>query len=195
MQPASNVSIQRRHVAAWMTAALPVLVALVSASAQPLSDPATGLVITPPPGYAARIIAPTGNYTVAFDVKKPDDKDTGCRVAFQPVPQNGRLTQDDINAFTATPEWPDLVRTTLSRLYEIISLVPFEHAGVRGAVVVGDFQLPPNAPPRAGEIRSWLALLETPKGRTSVACVAEKTSFDARRGEFDAVTHAVTLPK
>jgi hypothetical protein len=195
MQPASNVSIQRRHVAAWMTAALPVLVALVSASAQPLSDPATGLVITPPPGYAARIIAPTEIYTVAFDVKKPDDKDTGCRVAFQPVPQNGRLTQDDINAFTATPEWPDLVRTTLSRLYEIISLVPFEHAGVRGAVVVGDFKLPPNAPPRAGEIRSWLALLETPKGRTSVACVAEKTSFDARRGEFDAVTHAVTLPK
>jgi hypothetical protein len=195
MQPASNVSIQRRRVAAWMTAALPVLVALVSASAQPLSDPAIGLAITPPPGYAARIIAPTGNYTVAFDVKKPDDKDTGCRVAFQPVPQNARLTQDDINAFTATPEWPDLVRTTLSRLYEIISLVPFEHAGVRGAVVVGDFKLPPNAPPRGGEIRSWLALLETPKGRTSVACVAEKTSFDARRGEFDAVTHAVTLPK
>jgi hypothetical protein len=41
-------------------------------------------------------------HTVAFDVKKPDDKDTGCRVAFQPVPQNARLTQDDINAFTAT---------------------------------------------------------------------------------------------
>jgi hypothetical protein len=200
MQPASNVSIQRRHiqrhnVAAWMTAALLVLVAFVSASAQPLSDPASGLAITPPPGYVARTVAPTGNYTIAFDVKKPDDKDTGCRVAFQPVPQNASLTQDEINAFTAKPEWPDLVRTTMSRIYVVISLDPFEHAGVRGAVVVGDFKLPPNAPPRAGEIRSWLALLETPKGRTSAACVAEKTSFDARRGEFDAVARGVTLPK
>lgn len=200
MRLASNVSIQRRHiqwrhVAAWVTGALPVLVAAVSATAQPLSDPATGLTITPPPGYVARTTAATGTNTVAFDVKKPDDKDTGCRVAFQPVPQNANLTQDDINTFTANAEWPDLVRTTLSRLYEIISLDPFEHAGVRGAVVIGDFKLPPNAPPRAGEIRSWLALLETPKGRTSVACVAEKTSFDTRRGEFDAVAHGVTLPK
>jgi hypothetical protein len=190
-----NPCIARRQVAAMVAGTLGILIASAPAIAEPLSDPATGLAVNAPTGYIAQPTKTSGNYTVAFDVKKPDDKDTGCRVGFQPAPQNAGMTQEEINAFTAKAEWADLVRSTLSRLYDVISLDRFEHAGVRGAVVVGDFRLPPSAPPRAGEVRSWLVLLETPKGRTSVVCVGEKTSFEARRSEFVDVARGVTLPK
>jgi hypothetical protein len=184
-----------RQVAAMVAGAFAIFIASGPAIAQPISDPATGLAVNPAPGYVAKPAPASGNYTVSFDVKKPDDKDTGCRVGFQPAPQNAGMTQDEINAFTAKPDWADLVRTTLSRLYVVISLDRFEHAGVRGAVVVGDFRLPPGAPPRAAEIRSWLVMLETPKGRTSIVCVGEKPSFEARRSEFVDVARGVTLPK
>jgi hypothetical protein len=187
--------IQRRQVVAMVTRVLAFLIALAPAIAQPISDQATGLAVNSPPGYVVKPAPPSGNYTVAFDVKKPDDKDTGCRVGFQPAPQNASLTQEEINEHTAKPDWADLVRSTLSRLYEVMSLDRFEHAGVQGAVVIGDFRLPPSAPPRASEVRSWLVMLETPKGRTSVVCVGEKTSFEARRSEFTAVARGVTLPK
>src|SRR5215510_2813206 len=191
----STCRIERRQVAAIVAGACAIFIASIPAIAGPLNDSATGLGVNPPPAYVAKPAAASGPYTVAFDVKKPDDKDTGCRVGFQPVPQNAGLRQEEINEHTAKPDWADLVRSTLARLYNVTSLDRFEHAGVRGAVVIGDFRLPPGAPPRASEIRSWLVMLETPRGRTSVVCVGEKTSFDARRSEFEAVARGTTLPR
>ncbi len=71
---------------------------------EPSRDPAVGLAVDPPTGYTARAIKATGRYTAAFEVKSASDRDTGCKVAFQPAPQNGRLSQAEINTATARPE-------------------------------------------------------------------------------------------
>ena len=165
------------------------------AVAEPLSDPESGFAVDPPPGYTATIIPPRDKYSVGFEVKKADDdKDTGCQVAFQPAPQNADLSQQEINDLATSPEWIDLARSTLSLVYDVRSADPFEHAGVRGLALVGDFKTEIDAP-RAHEVRSLLIILETPKGRVTVVCVGEKTTFDARRPEFESVARATTLPR
>ena len=168
---------------------------VTAASAQAVRDDATGLAVDPPPGYAARQTAASGPYAVAFDVKTTADRNTGCRVAFQPVSKNNTLSQADINAFTAKPEWSDLVRATLALVYEVRSIEPFEHAGVRGAAVVADFKSVPDASPHAAEVRTLLVMLETPKGRTTTVCVGARRDFDARRPGFEAVARGTTLPR
>jgi len=191
----SDCRIELRQGAAMVAGALAIWAASIPAIAQPISDPATGFAITPPPGYVAQPSTAAGNYTAAFEVKKPDDKDTGCRIGFLHIPEKARFTQAELNGYAAKPEWASEIRTAFSRLYDIISLDRFEHAGALGSVVVADRKMPPGTPPRAGEIRAWLVVLETPKGRISMACIADKPSFEARRSEFVAVALGVTLPK
>jgi hypothetical protein len=191
----SDSRIERRHVATMVAGALAIVIASMPAIAQPISDPATGFAVMPPSGYAAKTSTTSGRYTVSFNVKKPDDKDTGCLIGFLHIPDKARFTQAELNGYAARPEWANEIRTTFARLYDIISLDRFEHAGALGSVVVADRKKTPGTPKRADEVRAWLVVLETPKGRISMACVAEKSSFEARQSEFVAVAQGVTLPK
>jgi hypothetical protein len=195
MPLSSNFRIEWDRVIVWLASAFAIVITPIPAIAQPISDPATGLAVTPPPDYVAQVSTASGRYTVAFNVKKPDDKDTGCLIGFLHIPEKAKFTQAEINAYAAKPDWANEIRTAFSRLYDIMSLDPFEHAGALGSVVVADRKMPPGTSPRAGEIRAWLVVLETPKGRISMACIADKPSFEARRSEFVAVALGVTLPK
>ena len=38
-------------------------------------------------------------------------------------------------------------------------------------------------------------LLETPRGRANVVCVAKRQTFDARKPEFEAVARGLTVPQ
>jgi hypothetical protein len=195
MPLSSSFRIELDRIIVRIVGALTILIASAPAIAEPLSDPTTGLAVTPPPGYDAKIATEVGRYTIAFNVKKPDDKDTGCFIGFLHIPEKARFTQAEINGYAAKPEWANEIRTVFSRLYDIISLDQFEHAGALGSVVVADRKMPPGKSPRAGEIRAWLVVLETPKGRISMACIADKPSFEPRRSEFVAIARGVTLPK
>jgi hypothetical protein len=194
MRLVCDCRIERRQITAMVAGAITILIVSVPAIAEPLSDPATGLAVTPPAGYDAKIATNIGRYTVAFNVKKPDDKDTGCLIGFLHIPQKAHFTQAEINAYAAKPDWANEIRTVYSRLYDISSLDPFEHTGVVGSVIA-DPKMLPGRPPRVGELRSRFVVMETPKGRTSTACVAEKASFEARRSEFEAVFRGTTPPK
>ena len=108
------------------TAAVLVFGSYTGGLSEPLRDPAVGLAVDPPTGYTARAIQSTGRYTAAFEVKNSSDRDTGCKVAFQPAPQNSRLSQAEINVTTAKPEWRDLVRSSLGALYNVSEIEPFE---------------------------------------------------------------------
>src|SRR5262245_10361514 len=59
-----------------------------SARADELRDEASGLTVVAPDGYSVARLTPTETFTARFAVKRPDDRDTGCQVAFTPLPQN-----------------------------------------------------------------------------------------------------------
>ena len=165
------------------------------AMAEPFRDAASGLMVAPPAGYTTQQGPEHARYGVTVNVKKTEDKDTGCRVGFQPAPQNASLSQDEINKMAVTPEREAVIRQTLSMLYDVKTFAAFEHDGVRGVMVLGEFKASPNIPPRAAELQNILYLFETPKGRTNVVCVVEKTSYEQRRGEFEALARGVTVPR
>lgn len=119
----------------------------------------------------------------------------GCRVGFQSAPQNNDLTQAQINEQAGKPEWRNLVRATMELIYDVTSIESFEHDGVQGAVVIATIKPRDGLPPEAKDVRNFLVMLETPKGRTNVVCVDMKDSFDARRAEFEQIVRAVKMPR
>lgn len=184
-----------RILVAAALASLPaVMIPAGHVFAEPVRDEASGLVITAPAGYTAQKIDGGYRYAASYAVRKADPNDPGCRVGFQVSPQNAGLSQAEINAFTAKPEWNDLIKATLALYYDVLSVQPFEQDGLSGAAVVGDIK-PVEGQPTLGEARSYFVLLDTPKGRTTVVCVAGRAQFDARRPEFEAVARSVQPPR
>ncbi|WP_261402249.1 hypothetical protein [Chenggangzhangella methanolivorans] len=170
------------------------IAAAAPAAAEPARDEATGLSVEPPAGYAVRKAEGDPRYAVVYAVQKQGEEDTGCKIAFQPTPPTAgspALSQDDINAFTRKKEWTDLVRATLALRYEVAAVEPFEHQGLMGAEVVADFK-PVEGEEKPPEVRSYLVVMDTPKGRTTIVCVGDKAGFAARRGEFEAIARSVT---
>jgi hypothetical protein len=126
-----------------------------AAGPEPVHDATVGLAVTPPAGYVARQIKPTGRYTSAFEVKLPSDRDTGCKVAFQPAPQNKHMSQAQINSITSTPAWQEQVGSTLGTLYTVQALAPFTHAGVSGASVVATLKSFPGDAANLRQAQRW----------------------------------------
>lgn len=165
---------------------------------EPVKDAETGLSIQPPNGYEARKTEGDPRYKAVYTVQKQGEVDTGCKVAFQPhqsaAAGEQQLSQDEINAFTRRKEWIDLIRATLALRYEVATVEPFEQQGLNGAAVVADFKTA-EGEPKAEQVRSYLVVLDSPKGRTTVVCVGEKASFEARRREFEAIVRSVSPPR
>lgn len=185
-----------RLIASFLTCTVIACMTTVgSARAELVRDTASGLIVVPPEGYNAAKIVPTETFIARISVKKPDDRDTGCQVAFTPLPQNAGHTQDQLNNVTASRPWLDLARASLTVNYDVINMAPFVHEDVRGVMLVGDLKQRAGIPPRSQEVRTLFFIFETPKGRTTTVCVGEKANFDVRRNEFEAVVHGVTLPR
>jgi hypothetical protein len=162
---------------------------------EPMHDDATGLTVAPPEGYSATWMAPLRGFLVRFSVRKPTDRDTGCEVAFEPLPENATLSQEELNHVADSQQWRDMSRAAMTVNYDVIETAPVVFGDIHGVVLVGDARPRPSFPARIQEVRTLAFLLETPKGRTTVACVGEKTDFEARRTEFEAVAHGVTPPR
>lgn len=166
-------------------------------AAEPVRDEATGLSIEPPAGYTARKAEGDTRYAAVYAVQKGGEDDTGCKIAFQPTPPAAgepKLSQEDINAFTRKKEWTDLIRATLALRYEVATVEPFDHQGLMGAAVVADFKAV-EGEEKPPEVRSYLVVIDTPKGRTTIVCVGDKAGFEARRAEFEAVARSVSPPR
>ncbi|PZQ15946.1 MAG: hypothetical protein DI565_09010 [Ancylobacter novellus] len=180
-------------------AAVLALAAGFAVAAEPARDEATGLAVAPPQGYTARKAVGDPRYAAVYAVQKEGEDDTGCKIAFQPTPSGQGTgepapTQEEINEFTRKKEWIDLIRATLALRYEVATVEPFELQGLSGAQVVADFK-PIEGQAKPPDVRSYLVVLDTPKGRTTIVCVGDKASFDGRRQEFEAVARGVTPPR
>ncbi len=44
-------------------------------------------------------------------------------------------------------------------------------------------------------MQTLFVLLETPRGRTNVVCVAERQTFGTRKREFEAVARSLMVPQ
>lgn len=168
-------------------------------AAELVRDEATGLSIQPPEGYVAKKAEGDPRYAAVYAVQKAGEVETGCKVAFQPTAQPAQsaepaLSQDEINTFTRKKEWFDLVRATLALRYDVASVEPLDHQGLLGAAVVADFK-PIEDEPKAADVRSYLVVFDTPKGRTTIVCVGDKKSFDARKPEFESIARGVAPPR
>ncbi|MDJ0389877.1 hypothetical protein QMO56_17355 [Roseomonas sp. E05] len=139
-------------------------------------------------------MAPSGAQTARFTLRRPEDQDTGCTLAYVPAPQNALYSQNQINTRTRLPGWQAIERTRLAAIYDVQEQSLFEQRGVTGVQMVADLRPRPGLPARAQAVRSFFAIMETPRGRTTLVCVAEKAGFAARRAEFEAVLRGLAPP-
>ena len=186
--------VSKRSIDVCLAVSL-ALALIVPATAGPLRDESTGLAIDPPEGYIARTLGSTPTFVVRFEVKKPSDRDTGCQVAFTPLPQNAELKQSEINEIIEGQRWLDLARATVAINYDVSATERFNVNGIGGVAMIGDFKSRPGLPARAQDVRTLFMLIETPKGRTTTICVGEKQNFDARRAEFELLARSVWPPR
>lgn len=165
-----------------------------AAHAVPARDVATGLAVNPPPGYAVRAEAPDQQHAARFSLRLATDTDGGCQLGFAPVPANARLQQQHINTAAASTAGQDAAKAALAPVYDVIDARVANFGAVRGMELQADFKPRRELPPRARELRSYFAILETPRGRTTLACVAERGQFPARLPGFTAIAQGITAP-
>jgi hypothetical protein len=175
-------------------AALAFCLVAGTAVAAPLRDSTTGLAVDPPPGYSARVEVPDRQHTASFSVKRPGDAATGCQVGFTQAPGNARRSQVEINAMMGSPAGQAAGRKLLEPVYDVTEAAMVQVEGVGTLVYLASFKPHRKLPPEARNIRTLFAIMETPRGRTSIACAAENMTFPARRAEFEAVVRGTTPP-
>jgi hypothetical protein len=165
------------------------------AAAEPWSDAESGLRITPPSDYAVSPMSISPPFTVRVAVRQPVERDTGCQVTFEPLPQNARLSQAEINRITSEPDWRERARWSIAGFSDVSEEQRYSQSGIVGLSLVAEIKPAFAAPERAKSLRNFMAILETPKGRTTTVCTAEKEKFDSRRGAFLEVVHGVEPPR
>ncbi|WP_144185968.1 hypothetical protein [Elioraea rosea] len=176
--------------AAFLLAALP-------ASAQTLRDGASGLAITAPQGYAATASPPSDPAApgrAVFDIRRPGESDTGCRIAVNAAPANALLSQEQLNLRVAAPQYQQAMIGQLSQVYQLLSVSPVLQGNVIGLAVIGDFLPRPGMPERAMDVRTLLIFFDTPIQRVTFTCIAEREEFQNRLPEFEAVARGLEMP-
>jgi len=155
------------------------------ALAQPVQHAQTGLAVTPPPGYAARLDT-TSTFTARIVVTRKDDPSTLCYVDLSALTDAAiaKATQDQLNERMRKVDQKAAMRGN----FEAQTLERMEYAGVVGAVLTGHFTKSPN-------LASVLVAYYTPRGRTTVSCYCPPPSFKARQSEFMAVARAISFPR
>lgn len=164
------------------------------AQAAPVRDAATGLAVDPPAGYAVQAEAPDQQHAARLSVKRATDTDGGCQLAFTATSANARFTQPQINAITGGNAWQDTAKAAIAPVYDVLDTRPADFGAVRGLEIQADFKPRRELPPRAQQLRSYFAIMETPRGRTTLVCVSDRADFATRLPEFAAIARGTAPP-
>ncbi|MBC9175420.1 hypothetical protein [Pseudoroseomonas ludipueritiae] len=179
-----------KHIAA----AFALCLTAGATQAAPLRDNATGLAVDPPPGYTVKAEAPDRQHASSFSVKRAGETATGCQIGFTRVAGNARRSQPEINAMIGSAAGQEAGRATLASVYDVTESATVQLGDVSALLFLASFKRHPKLPPEALNIRTLFAILETPRGRTSIVCAAQKGEFASRRPEFEAVVRGTTPP-
>lgn len=181
--------------AAAPTAAAPT--AQPPAGATGMRDEATGLAVAPPAPFVTSRGGMASQDAVINIVSTtgvpPSGNSNGvlCGVAFKAAPANAELTQDQINTLVSASEWMAGAKVKMSAVFEFTSERLVELAGVTGA----EFWARPKMGPRSAETSIYLAMFETPKGRTTMSCATLLAKTDEAKPHFAAIRNSITLPR
>jgi hypothetical protein len=179
--------------------ALLLIAALSPYAAQAFStDPATGFGIRPPAPFVAEQTTNRRQFDVGVGVKSttgsPAPAGSGayvCEAGFKAAAQNNRLSRDEINAFMDKPEWVNVARATMELAFAINAQQRFTLEGYRGI----EFRGQPKGGPGAENVRMFMSIVETAKGRTTVICLTDKAAFGKVLPQFRAIRASINLPK
>ncbi len=167
------------------------------AAATAFEDAATGFAVAPIPGAT---IQPASRRQ--FDVGVAVDPDSGfppragtgahlCEAGFKAAPQNATLTQAEIDAAFARPEWANMVRSIFELTFAVTSLRRVRLDGANGFAV----EARPKFGPDHDNARAFLTLHETPKGRVTLVCVTTAAAWRKAAPFFRRVAGAIRLPR
>jgi hypothetical protein len=169
--------------------------AMAQDSAERLAAAASGFSVAPPQGYLAQPDASASSSELAISVTRPAEPDTHCRISFEAIPGFSQFTQDELNGQADQPNFDPFYREAVSAFYTVATVAHFDHAGIRGAVLRATSRAKPATPGWRADLATLIFMFYTPKGLTKVTCTAAAAVFEARRGEFEAVANAVTMPR
>jgi hypothetical protein len=188
-----------RVAGAVFTALAMTLVGAAAASAQSAAErtgeAASGFAVAPPAGYLAKPDAPMSALEVAISVARADEPDTHCRVSFEAIPGFSQYSQGELNREADRPNFDAFYRDSVGAFFTVGTVAHFDHAGIRGAVIDAVSRARPATPGWRDGLPTRIFMLYTPKGLTKATCAASPAAFEARRGEFEAVARAVTVPR
>jgi hypothetical protein len=169
--------------------------AMAQSSAERTAEAASGFAVAPPQGYVAQPDAPASSSELAISVTKPGEPDTHCRISFEAIPGFSQFTQDELNRQADRPNFDLFYRDSVGAFYAVTTVAHFDRTGVRGAVIHATSRAKPATPGWRADLATLIFMSYTPKGLTKVTCTAVAAVFEARRGDFEAVANAVTLPR
>jgi hypothetical protein len=188
----------------YPTAIIPIAAAVAAiladgASAQGsperMADAASGFGVAPPPGYVAQRDAPVSASEVAISVMRAGEENTRCRASFEAIPGFSQFTQDELNREADRPNFDAFYRDSVGAFYAVATVDHFDRPGVRGAMLRATSRAKPATPGWRAGLATLIFMFYTPKGLAKVTCSAADATFEARRGDFEAVANAVTLPR
>jgi hypothetical protein len=179
--------------------ALLMFAALLPGAAHAFStDPATGFGIRPPAPFVAEQTTNRRQFDVGIGVKSatgaPAPAGTGtyvCEAGFKAAAQNNAMSREEINAFMDKPEWVNIARATMELAFSISAQQRFTLEGYRGI----EFRGRPKAGPGAENVRMFMSIVETAKGRTSMICVTDRVVYSKALPQFRAIRATINLPK
>jgi hypothetical protein len=169
--------------------------AAAQSAAERAGEAASGFAVAPPAGYLAKPDAPMSPLEVAISVARADEPDTQCRVSFEAIPGFSQYSQDALNREADRPNFDAFYRDSVGAFYTVATVGHFDHAGIRGAVIDAVSRARPATRGWREGLPTRIFMRYTPKGLTKAICTAVPAAFEARRGEFEAVARAVTVPR
>jgi hypothetical protein len=160
------------------------------------TDPEIGVSIDPPapfrvsrgsPGQAVllKITSSTGKPAAA------NADGSLCGVGFKASTEHAGVSQDDLNRQITQPQWQEPVLAILGLHMEVTPGQPVERLGIRGMEFIGT----PRAPEPAAQVRIYMAIFETPKGRTTFTCATPAEAFSDALPQLRAIRNTLRPPR
>lgn len=166
-------------------------------AAHAFEDAATGFALKPVAGVTVAPVTSSRldvGVGIVPDSGFPPIAGTGahvCQAGFKAAPQNAKLTQSEIDAIVAGPERAKVMRGLVGILFEVTALRRIRRDGALGFGV----EARPRLGPDHENVRAWMTMHETPKGRVTMICATTKAAWCKALPFFRRVGAALVLPR